>query len=265
MSEPSSSFPASESLSSSIPATAGSPEDRGLSDIARLVDTLIAPSRTFTDIRRSSRWWLPFLVAVALTYIFAYAVQRQVGWMQVFENQIKLSPKAQEQFAALEPAQVSEKKQQAATFTQYSFFAAPLFSLLFAAIAAAVLLATVNFGFGGEATFGRMFAVWMYGTLPLSLKGLLAAIVLFAGMDPEQFNLSNPVGTNLGFYLPSDMSKGLVKFATSLDVMTIWTVVLLVIGCSIIGNIKKSSAAIAVVGWWLLAVLAGTATAVIQG
>jgi hypothetical protein len=220
----------------------------GLSEVARFVDAFVAPSRTFTDIRRSSRWWLPFLFSVMVTYVFFYAVERQVGWPQVVENMLKQTPKQQERFAAMEPTQASEAKHKMAAGYEYFAYGAPLLNLLFAAIAAAVLLATVNFGFGGDASFGKMFAVWMYGTLPLSIKGLLSPIVLFAGMAPEQFNLQNPVGTNLGYYLPPDTAKGLVTIATSIDIMTIWSVVLLVIGCAIVGNIKRSSAAIAVVG-----------------
>ena len=33
-----------------------------LSQAERVVDTFIAPSKTFTDILRSSSWWLPWLI-----------------------------------------------------------------------------------------------------------------------------------------------------------------------------------------------------------
>jgi hypothetical protein len=252
------SFPSDQSITPAEPAT------HGLSDIARVVDTFVAPSRTFTDIRRSSRWWLPFVIGMFVTYFFMFAVQKQVGWSQIVDNQVKASPKMQESFANLDPTQLAERKQQIAAFTKYSFYGAPLFNLIFAAIGAAVLFATINFGFGGEATFSRMFAVWMYATLPLSVQALLSTGVLFAGVTPEQFQLQNSVGTNLGYYLPADTAKGLLTLATAFDVMTIWVLILLVIGCAIIGNIKRSSAAIAVVGWWVLIVLARTALAIVQ-
>jgi hypothetical protein len=246
------------------PAVPVTPEAPGLSEVSRFVDTIVAPSKTFNDIRRSSRWWLPFLFGVLVTYVFFYAVQRQVGWTQVAENNIKQNAKMQEQFATLEPAQVNEKVQQIGAFTKYVFYAAPLVNLIVAAICASVMLATVNFGFGGEATFGKMFAVWMYAGIPLSIQALLAAGVLFAGVTPEQFNLQNPVGTNLGYYLPADTSKGLMTLATSFDLISIWTIVLLVIGCSAIGKISRGKAGVAVFGWWILIVLAKTAIAIVQ-
>ncbi len=241
------------------------PTDAPLSDTARLVDTFIAPSRTFQDIRRySSRWWLPFLLGVLATYAFVFAVDRNVGWPQVVENTLKLTPKQQERFADMEPTQASQARHQMAASYKYFSYAAPAFTLLFAAIGAAVLLATLNFGFAGEATFARIFAVWLYATLPLTIKGLLGAATLYAGLSPEQFNMQNPAGTNLGFYLPPDLNKGLLTLASSVDIFTIWTVVLLTIGCAIVANLKRSTAAIAVVGWWIIIVLASTAGALVN-
>ena len=236
----------------------------GLSESERLLDTFVAPTKTFTDIRRSSRWWLPFLISVLLSYAFVFAIDKKVGWDQVADNVIKQTPKQQERFAEMEPSQAAQGRHTMAASYRYTLYASPLLALLFAAISAGVLQATVNFGFGGEASFGQMFAVWMYGTLPLALKGILGAASLFAGMDAESFNLQNAAGTNLGFYLPPDTSKALITLASSLDVMTIWSVVLLVLGCSIVGKISRASACIAVVGWWVIIILASVAGAEIN-
>lgn len=241
------------------------PTGAPLSETARLVDTFIAPSRTFEDVRRySSRWWLPFLLSIIVSYTFVFAINHFVGWPQVVENSLKQAPKQQERFADMEPTQAAQARHQMAASYKYFSYAAPAFTLLFAVISVAVLLATLNFGFAGEATFGRLFAVWMYATLPLAIKGLLGAASLYAGMSPEQFNMQNAAGTNLGFYLPSDMNKGVLTLASSLDIFTIWTVILLVIGCAIVAKLKRSTAAIAVVGWWIIIVLASTAGALIN-
>ena len=39
----------------------------GLSQMERVVDTFVAPKKTFTDILRSTSWWLPFLLMVLVT------------------------------------------------------------------------------------------------------------------------------------------------------------------------------------------------------
>jgi hypothetical protein len=37
-------------------------EPAPLSEPQRLVDVFIAPSKTFTDLRRNASWWAPFLI-----------------------------------------------------------------------------------------------------------------------------------------------------------------------------------------------------------
>jgi hypothetical protein len=93
---------------------------------------------------------------------------------------------------------------------------------------------------------------------------VLATIVLFVGMAPESFNLSNPSPTNLGAFLsPADMNAGLYKLATALDVTTIWYLILLGMGIAIVAGVKRASGYIAVFGWWALIVLVGAGAAAI--
>jgi hypothetical protein len=124
-------------------------------------------------------------------------------------------------------------------------------ALIVAIIAAAVLMATVNFGFGGKSTFGQMIAVWMYATLPWAIQGILGIVSTYL-VDPDTFNLKNFVGTNIGYYLPQDLPKTVIALGSAIDIFTIWALVLLTIGCAIVGNIKKGQAAIAIWGWWVI-------------
>jgi hypothetical protein len=126
---------------------------------------------------------------------------------------------------------------------------------VYAAIAATGLLATLNFALGGHAKFSQVFAMWLYATLPFVIQGILAIVTIFAGLDPDSFNLKNPVGTNVGYFLPMDSPKWLMAFGTAMDVLTIWVLILLTIGCAIVGKMKTSTAAVAVWGWWILITL----------
>jgi len=69
-----------------IPAVAEGP---ALTQGQRVIYTFTAPSKTFTDIKRSTSWWMPFLIGAIATYILFFAVQAKVGWEQVAENQIR--------------------------------------------------------------------------------------------------------------------------------------------------------------------------------
>jgi hypothetical protein len=233
-----------------------------LSQVERIVDIFIAPSKTFNDILRDSSWWLPWLLGVLLTMGFGLAVQQKIGWDKTYANILLQSPQSQQDRLAQLPAdQQARQKAIGASFVKYIFWATPILGLLFAATAAVVLLATLNFALGGQATFPQIFAVWIYATLPFLLQGILSIITIFAGLDADSFNLKNPVGTNIGYFLPLDSPKWLIAFGTSLDVLTIWVLILLTIGCAIVAKTKKSTAAVAVWGWWILITLVKVGTA----
>jgi hypothetical protein len=227
-----------------------------LSQVGRVVDTFIAPSKTFNDILRDSSWWLPWLLGVLVTLGYSAAIQQKIGWDKTYSNILQHSSETQqERFQQLSPDQQARQKAIASSATKYIVWASPVLGLLFTAIAAGLLLMTLNFGLGGHAKFGQLFAVWMYATLPWLIQSILATIVLFAGLDADAFNLKNPVGTNVGYYLPTDWPQWLIAFGTSIDVLTIWVLILVIIGCAIVARTKLAATATAVVGWWVLLTL----------
>ena len=239
----------------SVPVAPAVPQGPGLTQVQRVIYTFTAPSKTFTDIKRSTSWWLPFVLTIVFGYGLFGAIQAKVGWEQVAENSIKQNPKQAEQMEKQTPEQRATTMKITVVATQVSFGALPLFALIGTAIIAGVLLATINFGFGGKVTFWQAFAVVFYAGLPGLFKMLLGIIALFVGLDPESFNVKNFAGTNIGYYLAPDTPKLLMSLATSIDITTIWTLVLASIGISIVAGIKRSSGYIAVFGWWIVIVL----------
>lgn len=245
---------------------AGQPnEPTGLSQIERVADTFVAPTKTFLDIRRDASWWLPFLLSIIVSVVFVTSVDRQIGFDQVAQANLNRSAQAQERMSSLTDAQRQRAMHTIAVSTKVISYAYPIFTLIFALIAAAVLMASFNFGLGAQASYKQYLAVWFYAGLPLLLKYLLAAIVIFVGGGGEAFDIRNPVGTNIGWYLPSDVPVWVRTLFSSVDVFTIWAVILLILGCAAITRVKRSSAAIVVIGWWVLAIIGGTVAAAFQG
>lgn len=237
-----------------------------LSQVQRVVDTFVAPSRTFTDILRSASWWLPWLLAAVVTLALGVAIQQKIGWDKTYDNMLRQqSAAAQQRMEQMPAEQQAHIRAVSVKATQGIFWATPLIGLIVAVVAAAILLASVNFGFGGRAKFGQMFAVWIYGTLPWAIQGLLGVITIYAGVDPDSFDLKNFVGTNIGYFLPTDLPRWLITLGTSIDIFTIWALILLTIGCSIAGRIRRGQAAAVVWGWWALITLIKVGAAGIAG
>ena len=232
-----------------------------LTEAQRVVDTFIAPSKTFVDIRRKATFWGPLVIMILVSIGFSYAVQQKVGWDKVFENNLHQSPSREEQFEKAPPEQQATQKAIATKITSAIAYGYPVLGLIITAVIALLLWATVNFGFAGTAKYGQVFAVYMYAGLVLNLKYLLAIVALFAGVAPESFLMQNPVGTNVGYYLSSDAPKWLAAFCQHIDLFEIWSIILTIIGVSIVANVSRGKAAAAVVGWWLIFVLVGVGVA----
>lgn len=248
-------------------ATGQSSETPGLTQWQRVGNIFSAPSKTFIDIQGGRRsWWLPFLLIIAASYLLFAAITVRIGWAQVAENAIHFSSKAEQRLAQAPP----EQRAKSMRITQYSmegsFAASPLLVLAFIAVLSLGLLGTMNFVFGGKATFGSIFTIWMYAALPGIVKTLLGIVVIYAGMAPESFNLSNFAPTSVGAFLdPLSTNAALYTLASRLDFTSIWSMVLLGMGAATVAGVKRSSGYMAVFGWWTLFLLISVGWAAMMG
>jgi hypothetical protein len=232
-------------------------EGKPLSQVERVVDTFVAPSNTFTDLLRSTNWLLPFLLYFIVSAGFAFAVDKKIGFDAVTEQTIQQSQAAQDRMANLTPAVRAKAIHQQAVATKYISFAGGIFFLLFALIGALLNWASINFGFGAKTTFGQNYALQMFASLPIILKSLLSIIMVFAGVGIENFNMQNPIGTNVGYFL-TDSAPWMKTAGTFFDLFGFWSMALSIIGLACISGKTKGQAAIVVVGWWALLLLVVT-------
>ena len=239
------------------PIEASAAAQPGLTQWQRVASTFSSPSKTFDDIRRGNRsWWLPLILMAIAGYLFFAVVDQRIGIRQAVDNQIRMSPKAEEQMARLTPEQRENSEVISERVTEGVFYAVPLVGMLEIAVLSLVMLGTINLLFGGKAKFGGVFAVYYYAFLPQLIKVVLGIVVVFAGMAPESFNLKNYSPTNLGAFLdPAETNKALYSLASSIDLITIWTLVLVSIGLATVAGVERKSGYIAVFGWWAIVVL----------
>ncbi len=226
------------------------PEPVGLSEGARIIDTFIAPSKTFTDIRRNASWWGPWLLISVFALIFVYSMQRQIGFDQINRNEIAHSSRA-DQFDKLSPGDQAKQLQVANSFVRYLSYGTPVTILLFFAITTAVMFATFRFAAGADISFKTSYAIVFYASLPSIIGSILGAISMFAGVDAEGFNVNNPVATNPAYFMDRAGGKFLYVMASGLDVLVIWTIILMGIGFACNSKVKTSTAIGIVAGWYL--------------
>jgi hypothetical protein len=240
--------------------TAISDQQPLLTQPQRILNTFFEPTKTFTDLNRGTAWLLAFLLSVIISYGFVAAVAVKVGFAQANENEMKLNPKQMERIEQMPPADRERAMNLGTTITKWISYLYPIAALIGILLTAVILMATFNFALGGSVSFAKAIAVVVYAQLVLAIKGLLVAVTLFAGKDPENFTFSNPFASNLGYFIDLNAHPALYRFGSSMDVFMIWYVVLLGIGFSCVsGKVKRSTGIMTVVGLWLVWVLGATA------
>lgn len=229
----------------------------GMTQWQRVGNIFVAPSKTFEDIKRGNRsWWLPFLISVIFTYVLFAGITMKIGWQQVAQNNMAMSPRQAERLEQLSPDQHARSMKLIGVFTEVVTAASPVFILVGACIISLILWGTINFGFGGKSTFPEIFAVNMYAFLPRIVLPMMATAAIFAGLAPESFNMSNMAATNAAYFLSvQDTNKALYALLSQIDIISIWVAVLLSIGIAKVAGKKSSAGFISVFGWWCLWIL----------
>jgi hypothetical protein len=234
-----------------------------LTETQRILDIFVAPSKTFTDILRKATFWGPLVILIVVGVAYSFSVQQKIGWEQVYENNVRqLSLKAQEALASPKAESMRTVQTKVGEIVSY-VYVVPV--LIITAIIALLLWVTVNFGFGGKARYAEIYAVSFYANVVMNIKFLLGIVAIFAGLSPDSFLINNPVGSNIGYFLSSDYPLWLRALCTHIDLFEIWSLVLSVIGVSIVAKVSRGKAAVVVIGWWLIVVLVAMAGAAAQG
>lgn len=243
---------------SSVPAAP--PIVAPLSQPARVVDTFVAPSKTFQDIFRSAAWWLPFLLLLVGGVGLGYTIDRQVGFARVVDTQIKASPSAQDRMNQLPAEQKGPALARQATITRALTYGSAVPILIFFALYSLILWASFNFGLGAQTRYPQVFAVVFYAALPYLVRTVLTILILLFGNDAESFDLRNPIGSNAAFYMP-DAAPWLRALLARVDLFELWVLGLTVLGMAIIARKTVAQSAMVVVGLYGLATLVSVGVA----
>jgi len=218
--------PESASAPPSVPQTQ-SPQPQ-MSEAARIAGVFFSPGKAFADIARRPRWWIPVILIALVGTVYLNIFTQHVGWESVIRPAIERLPNAQTMTAQRREQAIAT----AATFYKYLGYGGSAVGTLFYVFIVAVLLmflfdTMMSAGIGLK----RMMGIVAYGFLPMLIQTALSMVVLFL-KDPEEFNLQNPLMFNVGAYLSPDSPAALRAFASSIDLFSLWIIVLLAIGVS---------------------------------
>lgn len=228
-----------------LPASDPVPSDSAL---ARVPGVLFSPVKTFESIARRPTWIAPFLLWTAMSIGVTAALLPKIDYDQLTRQ------------AMQQRGQTVPEERIGAIVEQQKKFGG-IFGWVIGAVSPAVvslLVAVVLWGsfkaFGWDTRFAQAYGVTTHAFLPGVLK---AAFLLFLITRQETVNpqaLGDLLRSNLGFLVPRDSSRPLHSLLQSLDVFSLWSLCLFVVGFAAAAKIKRGAAAGVIVTLWLVAV-----------
>ena len=221
----------------------------GMSEAGRLSGVIFEPPKAFADIAARPRYIVPLALIILVALAFTAAVSKRVGWDHTMRVAMERAPQTQN-LPAEKREEIIQKQSQIMSVAAYPL--AVVSPLVMVLIAAGVYLLVFRTFLSASVTYRQMLAVYCYASIPAILSSLLAILVMYL-KAPEEFDIQNPLAFNVAAFLPDSVPRWLAAASTSLDVFTIWSLILIAIGVRAAAPRLSSGAVYAgVFGPWLV-------------
>lgn len=237
-------------------------EPARLGPLSRLTGALFSPGETFADVNRKPTWIAPMIIVI-LTVVggslfFSWRVHPD--WEQIVRTQIRKQNERRNQ-------QVTEEQMQQQVNIGKTI--AKFFPIIGAVFTPVVLLVVAGiFALGlmmiqAKATFKKILSVVCWSWAATGLVQTIVTIAALMVKDEEGLRSLDPsqpgaiVPTSLASFM-SEASAPMKSLAGSLDIFSIWFLILLAIGFAAIAGSRKittGKTATVVFGLWIVFVV----------
>jgi hypothetical protein len=200
-----------------------------MSEIGRLTGIFWDPRPVFENLAAKPRFLVPLILLTVLSILYLATFARIVGFEDLTRRQLESNPRT-----AQLPAEQRERAiEQAAKFTVPMAYAGGALGItVVSLVIAGVLLGCMNLFGGARLRYPQAFSLTCYSYLPSGIAQILALVVLLL-KDPADFDLQNPIPLNVGAFLDRASVGGFAhSLASSLDLFSIWVILLMALGFS---------------------------------
>jgi hypothetical protein len=194
--------------------------------VGRITGVFFSPKATFEDIVRKPSWVAPVVLLTLLSLLVSFAINQRINWREFMSQQIEKSPSAANMSAEQKEQRIEGGVKFSPPFTYAIGLLGPVIATLCVAL---VMWGGYNLLGGANTNFGTSFGITSHAFLTGLVSSPLLVLILY--LKPiGAVDLDNPVAANLGAILPDDSAKWLVALCKSIDIFSLWTLILLAIG-----------------------------------
>ena len=214
-----------------VPPAAPEPQPH-MSAPRRIVGVFFSPGTTFRDIVLKPNWIAPMILLIVIWFGLCVALVQRADWVDYTKQQIEKNKFAASHIESLPEAQKEAAYEQGAQRSKISQYVRGVIGwpllILFSTV---INFAAFKLIGGVRANFGTAFAITVFAHLPMSLRELLAIPVTFL-KDPQSIDPQNFLASNVAAFLGDSAPVWQLIFFGSLDIFSIWAIILMAIGFS---------------------------------
>ncbi|MBA7617224.1 hypothetical protein ES703_24536 [subsurface metagenome] len=217
-----------------------------MSEGRRLLSVFVAPNELFTDLGERPRWLVPFIIlilAAAVASLLPRLLLPTEVWLDAMRQQLPGG------------VEMSEEQMAVAMTTMRSPVSVALNALGGILISGGgAILATLFFWalfsiLGGKISFTRSFAVVSYSSL---IKVLGMVLIVTLTLILQRLDIQ----TSFALLPALKPNTYLYRFAAQIDFFTVWRVIIMGLGFSVVANVPKVKSYLSVIIPWILLSLA---------
>ncbi|HXM93860.1 MAG TPA: YIP1 family protein [Candidatus Dormibacteraeota bacterium] len=197
-----------------------------LSPIARVVGVFFSPKATFEDIARKPDWILPVILLTIFSTAVCVAINQRTNWREFIGHQIEQSSRGSQLPPEQKQQQIEGGAKIAPILTYVFGIPGPLILVL---VVAGVMMGAYNLSGSANVNYQTSLGIVSHAFLASLVSSVLFLVVLFL-KAPGSVDLENPLATNPAAFLPEDSAKWVVNLCKSIDLFSIWTLLLIAIG-----------------------------------
>lgn len=214
----------------------------------QLLSVLASPTATFERLKSKGGWVLSLIILCLLSLGAAFVQMPLLEATMMEEMQSAGGEMADEQLAMV------------MNISKYSAIGGSLVTPVIVMFFVGLLLFLLNLIVRGEGTYMQMSKVGLYSMVP-SIIGALITGALAAVLGA---NTLYDVTLTAGAFFPEKSGFLFTLVSTVLDPFAIWSLVLTVIGASVMSGRSVKTMAIWIVSAWLIVKVIGAMTALLQ-
>jgi hypothetical protein len=225
-----------------------------MTEPGRIFGIFYEPGKVFADVAERPRWIAPVLIGILLALAFSYSMSTRVGWEQTIRQTLAKNARTADLPADQKEQAIARGAKVAGVIGWVgALFGPPLFIL----VIAGVLTGLFNALLGTELKFIQAFSITAYALLIRGLYTVMLILVMYL-KPPEEFDIQVSPFSPAAYMNRLENPKWLMALAGSLELFTIWTIIVLALGFSVASKkLSFTKSLITIVIPWLLLVTAG--------